>query len=368
MTEARKNLLDFDQQAMKAFFLALGEKAYRATQVMKWIYHHGVSDFALMTDLSVDLRDKLQQYALVAAPEVVQQQRSSDGTQKWLLALDGGNRVETVFIPEENRGTLCVSTQVGCALDCSFCATARQGFNRNLTTAEIIGQVWRAHQLLECTAAGSGRRITNIVMMGMGEPLLNFDNVVMALKLMVDDLGYGLGKRRVTVSTAGIVPAIDRLKQAVDVSLAVSLHAAHDALRDQLVPLNRKYPLSVLLEACRRFVADDRKKSITFEYVMLEGVNDSAQDARQLIRILQGIPTKMNLIPFNPFSATGYRCSSDDAIDRFRDILWKGGVRTITRKTRGDDIAAACGQLAGQVEDRSRRYLRFTELRYGEQM
>jgi 23S rRNA (adenine2503-C2)-methyltransferase len=362
----KQNLLDLDQRELKAFFVRRGEKAFRASQVMKWIHHYGVSDFHAMTDLSNRLRADLCESAEIRAPEVARTQRSIDGTRKWLLRVGGGNSVETVYIPEEGRGTLCVSSQVGCALDCSFCATAREGFNRNLTTAEIIGQVWRAHQLMEDFSPGSGRSISNIVFMGMGEPLLNFKNLVRALDLLLDDLGYGLSKRRVTVSTAGLVPAIDQLRDRIDVSLAVSLHAPDDDLRNELVPINRKYPIADLLEGCRRFARGDRKKSITFEYVMLDGVNDQPEQARALTKLLQGIPAKVNLIPFNAFESCGYRRSSDTTIDRFRALLSKGGLRTITRKPRGQDIDAACGQLAGQVVDLSRRYKKFGAARYGE--
>jgi len=363
---SKQNLLDLEPDALRGFFAARGEQPYRATQVMRWVFHRGVTDFAHMTDLSRALRESLLPSAEVRPPEVVDEQESADGTRKWVLRLDDGNCIETVFIPEPERGTLCISSQVGCALDCSFCATARQGFNRNLSVAEIVGQVWLAHELLHDHRAGSGRTISNIVFMGMGEPLLNFNNVVCTLRLLVDDLGYGLSKRRVTVSTAGVVPAIDRLREAIDVSLAVSLHAPNDALRDELVPLNRKYPLTELMPACKRYVQGDRKKSITFEYVMLRGINDSPACADQLWRLLDGVPAKVNLIPFNAFSGCGYQTSTQSSIERFRDILYRAGVMTITRKTRGDDIDAACGQLAGRVADRSRRSRRFSEPRFGE--
>ncbi len=364
--EIKQNLLDLEPEALRGFFTARGERAYRATQVMRWVFHHGVTDFAEMTDLSQTLRDSLLPVAEVRPPEVVSEQVSADATRKWALRLHDGNCIEMVFIPEPERGTLCISSQVGCALDCSFCATARQGFNRNLSVAEIIGQVWLAHELLDDHRAGSGRTISNIVFMGMGEPLLNFNNLVPALRLLVDDLGYGLSKRRVTVSTAGVVPAIDRLREAVDVSLAVSLHAPDDALRDELVPLNRKYPVAELMDACRRYVQGDRKKFITFEYVMLRDVNDTPGHARELLKLLQGMPAKVNLIPFNPFGGCGYRTSTQSAIERFRDILYRAGTMTITRKTRGDDIDAACGQLAGRIVDRSRRFRRFSAPRFGE--
>ena len=364
----RINLLDFHLPDMEAFFTQHGEKSFRAAQVLKWIYHHGVTDFADMTNLGLDLRNKLTEVAEIRVPKLVREQISSDGTRKWLFQVDNNNCIETVFIPENGRNTLCVSSQVGCALDCSFCATAREGFNRNLSTSEVIGQVWLAHELLGDHCPGSGRTISNIVMMGMGEPLLNFKHVSRALHLMLDDLGYGLSKRKVTVSTAGVVPKIDQLRETVDVSLAVSLHAANDNLRNELVPINRKYPLEELLAACRRYVQGDHKKKITFEYVMLKGVNDSIEDAKQLARILDGIPTKMNLIPFNSFPKSGYETSTQATIDKFRDYLWKHGIHTITRRTRGDDIDAACGQLAGKVTDRSRRHRKFEVARYGEKV
>jgi 23S rRNA (adenine2503-C2)-methyltransferase len=354
---AKTNLLDLDRRAMEAFFAGLGEKAFRAAQVMKWIYHEGVTEFALMTNLSKPLRARLDGLAEVRAPEVVLDEPSRDGSHKWLLRLDSGNCIEMVFIPEAGRGTLCVSSQIGCALNCTFCATARQGFNRNLTVAEIIGQVWQANRLL------GGKRnahpiITNVVMMGMGEPLLNFNNVVKAMDLMQDDLAYGLSKRRVTLSTAGVVPALYRLREVSEVSLAVSLHAPTDELRDALVPLNRKYPIAELLKACRHYMEGKPHRSVTWEYVMLAGVNDSDQDARALAKLIEAIPSKVNLIPFNPFTGARYQCSSQRVIDRFRHILTGHGLTTVTRRTRGDDIAAACGQLAGRVQDRSRRQLR----------
>ena len=359
------NLLGLDRQELEAFFTAHGEAGFRARQLMKWVHHHGLSDFELMTDLSRNLRALLAAQAEVRAPEVVMEQNSEDGTRKWLLRLDDGNCIETVFIPDDGRGTLCVSSQVGCALDCTFCSTARQGFNRNLTPAEIVGQLWIAKSRLQ-PEPGSSRAITNVVLMGMGEPLLNYDAVVSAMSLMMDDLAYGLGKRRVTLSTSGVVPAMDRLKDTLDVSLAVSLHAPNNALRDQLVPLNRKYPIEVLLPACKRFVeGKTRKQSVTFEYVMLKGVNDQPEHARELVKLLRDVPAKVNLIPFNPFPQTRYERSDQATIDRFREILIAAGLHTITRKTRGDDIDAACGQLAGKVADRSRRALRFARMEEG---
>ena len=349
------NLLDFDRCDLEAFFLSLGEKAFRASQVMKWIYHEGVTDFDAMTNLSKALRARLKALAEVRPLELVMSQDSRDGTHKWLIRVDSGNCIETVFIPEPDRGTLCVSSQIGCPLDCSFCSTARQGFNRNLTVAEIVGQVWQANRVLGARQDG-GRVVTNVVMMGMGEPLLNFDNVVKAMNLMQDDLGFGLSKRRVTLSTAGLVPALYRLREVSDVSLAVSLHAPTDELRDELVPINRKYPIAELLEACRHYIAGKPHRVITWEYVMLAGVNDTEAHACALADLVKGIPSKVNLIPFNPFPDTRYRRSDQAAIDRFRDILMAHDLIAITRKTRGDDIDAACGQLAGKVQARSRRH------------
>lgn len=356
-THEKVNLLDFDKAELQAFFTDMGEKSFRASQVIKWIYQFGVADFASMSNLGKGLREKLDTLAEIRPPEVVSEHRSHDGTIKWVLRLDNLNCIETVFIPEADRGTLCVSSQVGCALDCSFCSTAQQGFNRNLSVGEIIGQLWVANQSLGCLPREQ-RQITNVVMMGMGEPLSNFDNVVKAMSLMLDDEAYGLSKRRVTLSTSGVVPAMDRLKQAIDVSLAVSLHATNDSLRDKLVPINRKYPLAELMAACKRYLAGDARRRITFEYVMLDGVNDSDAEARALVRLLRDIPSKVNLIPFNPFPNTVYRCSTPERIDAFRDILVRQGMTTITRKTRGNDIEAACGQLAGQVMDRTKRSTR----------
>lgn len=350
------NLLNLDRAGLEGFFADQGEKAFRATQLMQWIHQLGCEDFDAMTNLSKALRQRLKDTAEIRTPEVVLEQKSADGTTKWLLRLDSGNCIETVFIPESNRGTLCVSSQVGCALDCAFCSTARQGFNRNLTVAEIISQVMIANRALG--GSREQRVITNIVLMGMGEPLLNFDNVVKAIHIMLDDFAYGLSRRRVTLSTAGVVPALDRLREHTNVSLAVSLHAPTDALRDQLVPLNRKYPIAELLAACRRYIANETHRAITFEYVMLEGINDSPQQARDLIKLLRGLPAKVNLIPFNPFPETRFRRSSPAAVDAFRDILMAAGLVTVTRRTRGDDIDAACGQLAGRVMDRTKRTLR----------
>lgn len=361
MSIAPTNIMDMDRAGLADYFAGLGEQGFRANQVLQWVYQRGVTDFTEMTDLSKDLRQRLCDFAEIQIPEIKLDQLSVDGTRKWLLRLDDGNCIETVFIPEDTRGTLCVSSQVGCALNCTFCTTARQGYNRNLTTAEIIGQVWLADRLLkeQLNNESSARPITNIVMMGMGEPLLNYDNVVAAMRLMLDDFSFGLSKRRVTLSTAGVVPQIDRLAKDCPVSLAVSLHAPDDALRDNLVPLNKKYPIDVLLAACRRYLSADTanrsRRKVTFEYTMLAGVNDSEKQAKMLATLLAEVPAKVNLIPFNPGNGIPYQCSSQRTIDRFRDILLAKGVTTITRKTRGDDIDAACGQLAGQFIDRTRR-------------
>lgn len=348
------NLLDLNRADMEAFFTDLGEKSFRARQVIQWLHQYAVSDFDDMTNLSKDLRARLKEAAEIIVPEVLLDQVSNDGTHKWLLKLDKGNSVETVFIPEKTRGTLCVSSQVGCALECSFCSTGQQGFNRNLSVAEIIGQIWVANKALGRDPKGD-RVISNIVFMGMGEPLLNFDNTVKAIDLLMDDFAYGLSKRRVTVSTSGVVPALDRLKEVSDVALALSLHAPTDELRDELVPLNKKYPISEVLDACKHYLDGDTRRKVTIEYVMLEGVNDKPEHARALVKVLRGIPSKVNLIPFNSFPGTQYNRSSDAVIDRFRDILIKGGLITITRRTRGDDIDAACGQLVGTVIDKTKR-------------
>jgi len=349
----KTNLLGYSPEGLKEFFTQLGEKPFRADQVLQWIHRYGVSDFEAMTNLSKALRVRLAEVAEIRAPEVALDQLAADGTRKWLLRLADGNCIETVFIPEADRGTLCVSSQVGCTLNCAFCATGHQGFNRNLETDEIIAQLWMANRLLERN--GDERRITNVVMMGMGEPLLNFDNVVAAMKLMLDDHAYGLSKRRVTLSTAGMVPMLERLRAECPVSLAVSLHATHDTLRNELVPLNRKYPIAELLDACGKYVEGDGRRRVTFEYIMLDGVNDRVEDARALVKLLEGIPSKVNLIPYNPFPQGRYQRSSQAAIDRFRDVLQRANLTTITRKTRGDDIDAACGQLAGRVQDRTPR-------------
>ena len=352
------NLLGLDADGLERFFEAQGEKPFRARQVLRWVHQRREADFAQMSDLAKDLRAKLVATASVEAPQIVGDTAAADGTRKWLLKVDGANAVEAVFIPEANRGTLCVSSQAGCVLDCAFCSTGKQGFNRNLTTAEIVGQLWLANRLLE-----GARPVTNVVMMGMGEPLLNLDNVIPALRLMLDDNAYGLSRRRVTVSTAGVIPGIDRLRDECPVALAVSLHAPNDALRDKLVPVNRKYPLSELAKACNRYLDKAPRDFITFEYVMLDGVNDSDEHARELVALAGKVKSKFNLIPFNPFPRSEFKRSSPERIRRFADILARAGLTATTRKTRGDDIAAACGQLAGDVADRTRRTVALKELR-----
>ena len=351
---ARINLLGMNHAGLEALFASLGERSFRATQVMKWIHQAYVTDFADMTNLSLKLRQRLAEIAEVKPPRVLRRQLSADGTSKWLLEVDADNSVETVFIPEPDRGTLCISSQVGCPLDCSFCATAKQGFNRNLSSAEIIGQLWLVNRELGRSDDGN-TRVSNVVMMGMGEPLLNFEPVVAAMDLMVDDNAHGLARRRVTLSTAGLVPGIYRLKQRLPVSLAVSLHAPDDTLRDRLVPLNRSFPIEQLLQACRDYTADMPRTVVTFEYVMLAGVNDTEAHARALAKLLGDVPAKVNLIPFNPFEGISYSRSEPEVIDKFREILIQSGLITITRKTRGDDIDAACGQLAGRVQARASR-------------
>jgi 23S rRNA (adenine2503-C2)-methyltransferase len=349
---ARTNLLGLPRAELEAFVAErLGAKPFRARQLMKWIYRRGAADFTAMTDLARDFREQLGGVAEVVVPEIVTQQLSRDGTRKWMLRMDDVQGIETVYIPEPDRGTLCISSQVGCAMDCSFCSTAQQGFNRNLTTAEIVGQVWLAWR--ELVESRGERCITNIVFMGMGEPLANYRNVVPAMRIFTDDLGYDLSRRRVTLSTSGLVPQIYKLAQECNVALAVSLHAPNDALRDQLVPINRIHPIAELLEACWHYLDEQNGRSITFEYVMLDGINDHAEHARQLGRLLRGRPAKLNLIPFNPYPGTAYARSPATRIVQFRDILNDHGVTATIRKTRGDDIDAACGQLAGRVNDRT---------------
>lgn len=348
------NLLDFDLDGLTVFLGEIGEKPFRAKQLLRWIHQYGECDFENMSDLAKSLREKLAGVAVIEPPRLIREQQSEDGTRKWLLDTGSGNAIETVFIPEAERGTLCVSTQVGCALECAFCSTGRQGFNRNLTVAEIIGQLWWANKALGRDPKGE-RVISNVVMMGMGEPLLNFDNTVLALKLMLDDFGYGLSRRRVTVSTSGILPAMERLRERCPVALAVSLHAPNDKLRNELVPINVKYPLSELMAACRRYIEDAPRDFITFEYVLLDGVNDTPAHARELLELTRDVPCKFNLIPFNPFESSGFQRSTPEAIRHFQTVLLQAGQVVTTRKTRGDDIDAACGQLAGKVTDRSKR-------------
>jgi len=357
----KTNLLGLDAEGLAGFFERLGEKPFRARQLLRWMHRNGEADIARMSDLAKPLREKLAAAACIEAPAVVGDTTAADGTRKWLLKVDPSNAVESVFIPETGRGTLCVSSQAGCVLDCAFCSTGKQGFNRNLSTAEIIGQLWIAHRELAIRGQSpnpSDRAISNVVMMGMGEPLLNLDNVIPALRLMLDDNAYGLSRRRVTVSTAGVIPGMDRLRDECPVALAVSLHAANDALRDRLVPNNRKYPIRPLLAACNRYLDKAPRDFITFEYVMLDGVNDADAHARELAAIAARVRCKFNLIPFNPFPLSEFRRSSPERIRRFAEILQGGGVTVTTRKTRGDDIAAACGQLAGDVADRTRRSAR----------
>ncbi len=358
------NLLGMDRASLQEFFLARGEQPYRAVQLLKWIHNRGIIDFNLMTDMSKKLRMSLQENCVIQAPEIHSEHVASDETRKWLMAIPGGSLIETVFIPEKKRGTLCISSQVGCALNCSFCSTARQGFARNLTVAEIIGQLWVARdRLRQVTDSSLCTEITNVVMMGMGEPLLNLSAVVPALAIMRDEQGYALPRRRVTVSTSGVVPAIAELAATSDVSLAVSLHAPNNELRDQLVPINKKYPLDQLLSACKRYVADNKRYFITMEYVMLKGVNDSLAHAKQLVRLLNvsGVPCKVNLIPFNPFPNAPYTCSDEETILDFSNLLSDHDIVCTTRKTRGEDIDAACGQLVGKVLDRTKRSSRYLD-------
>ena len=348
------NLLEFDAAGMAGFCAAIGEKPFRARQLLRWVHRSGEAEFERMSDLAGSLRQRLGETAEVVPPRMLRDSVAADGTRKWLLDLGAANAVETVFIPEENRGTLCVSTQAGCTMACRFCSTGRQGFNRNLATAEIVGQLWWANRALGAVH-GAERAISNVVLMGMGEPLLNFENVLPALRLMLDDNAYGLSRRRVTVSTVGIVPMMDRLRDECPVALAVSLHAPNDALRSRLIPINEKYPLATLFAACRRYLEKAPRDFVTFEYVMLEGVNDSEVQARELSRRVAEVPCKINLIPFNPFPDSGFARSPRETVRRFSEILNSAGIVTTTRKTRGDDIDAACGQLAGQVRDRTRR-------------
>ncbi|MBX9586543.1 MAG: 23S rRNA (adenine(2503)-C(2))-methyltransferase RlmN [Gammaproteobacteria bacterium] len=373
------NLLDFNRQALGEYFAQIGEKPFRAQQVFKWMHQVGETDFAAMSNLSLALRERLAETAEIRVPELVTEQKSSDGTCKWLLRLADGNCIETVYIPSHrnsqsesevndeppdlvlSRGTLCVSSQVGCALDCSFCSTGKQGFSRNLTVGEIIAQVWFATRSLAKSGSANEHAVTNVVMMGMGEPLLNYDNVVAAMDIMMDDLAYGLSKYRVTLSTSGLIPAMRKLKEDSPVSLAVSLHAANDELRNILVPVNKKYHLADLMQACKDYFIGQNKRYVTFEYVMLAGVNDQREHAQQLIELVKGVPCKINLIPFNPFPKTTYVCSSTKVIDEFQRILMNAGLNTIVRRTRGADVDAACGQLVGKVTDRTQRSAKWAQ-------
>lgn len=361
------NLLGLSREKMTEFMVSLGEKPFRAQQILKWIHHNGVDDFDAMTNISKKFRDQLKALAEVRPPEVVSQQDSVDGTRKWAIRVEGGGLVETVLIPDGDRATLCVSSQVGCSLDCSFCSTGKQGFQRDLTAAEIIGQVWLAIQSYDGFPSTSKRIVTNVVMMGMGEPLLNFNNVVDAISLMMDDFGYGISKRRVTLSTSGVVPAIDKLSEVCTASLAISLHAPNDELRNQLVPVNRRYPIAELLAACDRYIAkqSDTHRVVTIEYTLIAGVNDRLEHANELAVLLKDFPCKINLIPFNPFPQSDYQRPSKNAVQRFWQILTNAGFVTTVRTTRGDDIDAACGQLVGQVADRTRRSERH-QARYNE--
>jgi len=356
----RINLLGMSRAQLESFFLELGEKRFRAQQLMKWMHHQGECDFAAMSNLGKALRERLSAIAEVRPPAVESMHDSSDGTRKWLVHVDGGGLVETVLIPEGNRATLCVSSQVGCSLDCSFCSTGKQGFQRDLSAAEIIGQVWLAIKSYDAFQSGNGRVVTNVVMMGMGEPLLNFDNVVVAMNLMMDDLGYGISKRRVTLSTSGVVPALDKLAEVSEASLAVSLHAPNDELRNQLVPVNRRYPIAQLLDSARRYIdaQKDKKRVVTIEYTLMAGINDQPDQARELATLLADFPCKINLIPFNPFPNSGYERPSGNAVSRFWQVLVDAGFIVTVRTTRGDDIDAACGQLVGEVVDRTRRSAR----------
>lgn len=346
--ENRINLLGLDRAGLERFFADLGEKPFRARQLLQWIHQRGITDFAGMTDLSVSLRARLAEIATVRPPAIISEKRSADGTIKWLMAAEGGNAVETVYIPEPGRGTLCISSQVGCMLNCTFCSTATQGFSRNLNASEIAGQVWQAAGIVGRARHGR-ERITNVVFMGMGEPMLNLDAVRPALDLLRDDLAYGLAARRVTISTAGVVPGIDLLSEGVEFALAVSLHAGEDELRSRLVPLNRKYPIDELMAACKRYVSGNSRRSVTFEYTMIRGVNDRPEHARALVRRLSHLPCKINLIPFNPFPGTPFECSDTETIEAFKAITRDAGLITTVRKTRGDDIDAACGQLVGKL-------------------
>lgn len=359
---AKINLLNYSRPQLRELLTTIGEKSFRADQLIKWIHQIGMMDFEGMTNLSKVFRQKLTEITEVKIPEIIWDRASNDGTHKWLLRFDDGNCIEMVFIPEKNRGTLCVSSQVGCALNCSFCSTGKQGFNRNLTVAEIIGQVFIAVRHLSKDGTTKDRAVTNVVFMGMGEPLLNLDNVLSASDIMMDDLAYNLSKYRVTLSTSGLIPQMEQLKKQSKVALAVSLHAPNDELRNELVPINKKYPLRELMAVCKDYYENEPRRTVTFEYVMLDGVNDSETHAKQLVKLIRNVPCKMNLIPFNPFPNSGYETSSYEAILRFQKIVAESGINTTIRKTRGDDIDAACGQLVGQFQDRTRRSSKWQEL------
>jgi 23S rRNA (adenine2503-C2)-methyltransferase len=360
-TETRPNLIGLSRANLRTLFAELGEKPFRAEQILKWIHQRGVLDLDAMTDISKTLRERLKESTVISLPRVVQDFPSEDGSRKWIIEVASGSRVEMVFIPEAGRGTLCVSSQAGCSLDCSFCATGKQGFNSNLTSAEIIGQLWWANKELGAFSGsesdGGGARVSNVVMMGMGEPLLNFDNVMEAINLMMDDCAYGLSKRKVTISTSGVVPAIERLKDFTDASLAISLHAPNDELRSKIMPINRRYPIAQLLASVRSYMESlpDRRVPV-IEYTLIKGVNDHRQHARELAELLRTLPCKINLIPFNPFALSDYRRPSASAISNFRQILQQAGYTVTVRTTRADDIGAACGQLVGEVADLTRRH------------
>ena len=358
---SKVNLLGMTRAQLESFFTEIGEKKFRAQQVMKWIHHRGVRDFQEMTNLGKALRDRLSQMAEITPPIIDSQHDSADGTRKWAIKVEGGALVEAVLIPEGDRATLCVSSQVGCSLDCKFCSTGKQGFQRDLTSAEIIGQVWLAIDSYDGWQAGKGRVVTNVVMMGMGEPLLNFDNVLSSMELMCDDLAYGLSKRKVTLSTSGVVPALDQLADLSDVSLAISLHAPNNTIRDQIVPINKRYPIAKLLSSARAYIdaQTDKKRVVTIEYTLLAGVNDQVEHARELAQLLDGYPCKINLIPFNDFPNSGFKRPSGNAVSRFWKVLMEAGFIVTVRTTRGDDIDAACGQLVGEVNDRTKRSARY---------
>ena len=366
VTEKKVNFLGYTKAQWEALLEQLGEKPYRSQQILKWIHHRYIDDFADMSDISKRLRDQLAEIGEIREPEVITEKVSTDGTRKWLIRAESGSAMEMVFMPEDGRGTLCVSSQVGCALDCSFCSTGKQGFNSDLTASEIVGQVRIARKVLEKVYPDRVRAVTNVVLMGMGEPLLNFDNVIAAVELMMDDLGYGISKRKVTISTSGVVPGIYKLIETTDASLAISLHAPNDELRNQLVPINRKYPIADLLEACKKYAKNlGEKRVITVEYTLIDGVNEQPEHAAQLAKLLKDFPCKINLIPFNPFPGSGYKRPSSVAVRAFQDRLIGAGFSVTTRTTRGEDINAACGQLVGEVADKTRRQEKYQRIAAG---